>query len=45
MKLRRMGYTATDADGRKTNEKSAKWYAVFQDFNGGLRRLAMQSSR
>jgi integrase len=45
MKLRRMGYTTTDADGRKTKEKSAKWYAVFQDFNGVLRRLALDEDR
>ena len=40
-----MGYTATDADGRKSKEKSAKWYAVFSDFNGKLRRLALSDVR
>ena len=45
MKLRRMGYTTTDADGRTVREKSAKWYAVFSDFNGKLRRLALSDVR
>jgi site-specific recombinase XerD len=45
MKLRRMGYTTTDAEGRKSKEKSAKWYGVFMDFNGVLRRLPLFEDR
>jgi len=45
MKLRRMGYSETKADGTTANKKSAKWYAVFQDFNGVLRRLPLFEDR
>src|SRR5271165_3021263 len=45
MKLRRMGYSTTDAAGIKSNAKSAKWYGVFVDFNGGLRRLPLFEDR
>jgi len=40
-----MVYTTTDADGRKSKEKSAKWYGVFMDFKGILRRLPLDEDQ
>jgi integrase len=45
MKLRRMGYSERAADGGKMQRKSAKWYAVFMDFAGALRRLPLFEDR
>jgi integrase len=45
MKLRRMGYSETSADGHRSNRKSLKWYGVFVDFNGALRRLPLFEDR
>ncbi len=45
MKVRRMSYTAKGADGGRVTQKSAKWYAVFLDFNGGLRRVPLFEDR
>src|SRR5271170_5850709 len=45
MKLRRMGYSEKRADGSKASKKSAKWYGVFVDFNGVLRRLPLFGDR
>jgi len=45
MKLRRMTYTTTDANGNKVKAKTPKWYAVFQDFDGKLRRLPLFEDR
>ena len=41
MKLRRMSYIAKTPDGRKIKKDSAKWYGVFVDFSGALRRLPL----
>jgi len=40
-----MGYTTTAADGRKSKAKSAKWYGVFVDYSGELRRLPLFEDR
>jgi integrase len=45
VKLRRMAYTETGPDGRKVKRKSPKWYAVFMDFNGAVRRLPLFEDR
>jgi integrase len=45
MKLRRMKYSETQADGIKVSKKSAKWYAVFMDFTGALRRFPLFEDR
>jgi len=45
MKLRRVLTTETMPDGRKLKKRSVKWYAVFCDFNGPLRRLPLFEDR
>src|SRR5690348_2440926 len=45
MKLRKLPVYETDPDGRKTSHLSAKWYAVFVDFTGALRRLPLLPDR
>ncbi len=45
MKIRRMAYSENRPDGTKASKKSAKWYAVFVDFRGALRRLPLFEDR
>ncbi|MGD0138497.1 MAG: tyrosine-type recombinase/integrase [Tepidisphaeraceae bacterium] len=45
MKLRRVLTTETLPEGRKLKKRSVKWYAVFCDFNGWLRRLPLFEDR
>jgi integrase len=45
MKLRKMSYFETDADGKRHKRMSSKWYAVWQDFSGQLRRVPLDESK
>ena len=45
MTVRRMGYSETLASSKKRKKQSAKWYGVFQDFNGILRRIPLFEDR
>ena len=45
MKLRKLPIYETDANGGKSKRLSAKWYAVFVDHAGALRRLPLLEDR
>jgi integrase len=45
MELRRMTYTVKVEDGKTRREKSDKWYAVFVDFTGQIRRIPLDADK
>ncbi|MCY2954824.1 MAG: tyrosine-type recombinase/integrase [Planctomycetota bacterium] len=45
MKVRKLVVTETDADGKRIKRPSTKFYGVFVDWSGGLRRLPLLENR